>query len=530
MEETSFLPSDAIMPERLVCIRDRITSRPVCSNCKNFVKFNTDGYYPKYCSKQCYGKRLPTPRNISKEEILQAYENDSMSGVARHFKITEHQLQKLFIQFNIKKKSPRDACAAANKKYLSKPSERKQFSHSLLSNKDWLYDVRINKRMSKEAIAELANCSVTIVNSYIDKFNIPLVRYNESESSTKAKLNNRFLLENLYKTNTMEEIAIAIGSSKATVALAFEKLGIVAKKPNSYDRPFSRISKGHQEVVDFVSTYYKNDILINNRSLIGTEIDILLPDIKFGIEYNGLYHHSEKPEQENNSLRKGKEYHYNKTSLCIDNGYQLFHLFEDQWTNKTDIVKSMIMSKLRLNKTVYARKCSIKQINRMQSKQFFEKNHIQGKDNSSITYALFLDGNIISAMSFNSPRFNKNFEWELVRFATILNINCVGAFSKLLAHFVRNHSGSLISYSDNTYSLGNVYMANGFELLHENKPGYWYVSPDYQIRYPRTMFTKSQLKRKFDISDNLTEKDAMTLLGFKRIWNCGTKAWVYRQK
>ena len=36
------------------------------------------------------------------------------------------------------------------------------------------------------------------------------------------------------------------------------------------------------------------DIIENDRTLIGKEIDIYLPDFKIGIEFNGLYYHSDK--------------------------------------------------------------------------------------------------------------------------------------------------------------------------------------------------------------------------------------------
>ena len=66
-------------------------------------------------------------------------------------------------------------------------------------------------------------------------------------------------------------------------------------------------------------------IVENDRSILeGKEIDILIPSYSLGIEYDGLYFHSEKD-------GKGPEYHYNKTLQCRTKGIQLIHIFSDEW-------------------------------------------------------------------------------------------------------------------------------------------------------------------------------------------------------
>jgi hypothetical protein len=128
-------------------------------------------------------------------------------------------------------------------------------------------------------------------------------------------------------------------------------------------------------------------------------------------------------------------------------------------------------------------------------------------------------------MSFRKPRFNNNFNWELVRYACKKNYHVIGGFSKLLNYFINNHnSTSIVSYSDNSYATGNVYSKNGFIAEHINRPSYWYVLGDRRI--PRTSMTKKMLGRKINI-DNLTENQITKQMGLKRIWDCGTIRWAY---
>ena len=79
----------------------------------------------------------------------------------------------------------------------------------------------------------------------------------------------------------------------------------------------------------FIQQILPNDktILFNDRTILkGKEIDIFIPDLKLGIEYNGLYWHSEKQ-------GKGKWYHYDKMMECNKKGIKLIQIFEDEYLN-----------------------------------------------------------------------------------------------------------------------------------------------------------------------------------------------------
>jgi len=83
-------------------------------------------------------------------------------------------------------------------------------------------------------------------------------------------------------------------------------------------------------------------------------MDIYIPSMNIGIEYNGLYWHSE--------LHKGKNYHLNKYKKLKDIGITLIQIWEDDWFFKKDIVKSRLNNLFGLSNKIYARKCSIREI------------------------------------------------------------------------------------------------------------------------------------------------------------------------
>lgn len=99
-------------------------------------------------------------------------------------------------------------------------------------------------------------------------------------------------------------------------------------------------SNGEQEVYDYISSFYNGEISRSNRRLISPyEIDIVLPDIKICIEFNGDYWHSI-------NINNDKFYHLNKTLLCKQRGYDLLQIREWDWNNNKDYIKRRIFNKI----------------------------------------------------------------------------------------------------------------------------------------------------------------------------------------
>ena len=99
------------------------------------------------------------------------------------------------------------------------------------------------------------------------------------------------------------------------------------------------------------------------------EIDMYLPKYNLGIEFNGIYWHSE--------AYRGEYYHQDKYKLCLEHGIGLIQIFENEWEFKRDIVKSLVLSRLGiLPKVLYARKCIIKELDNSTYKKFVIKNHL----------------------------------------------------------------------------------------------------------------------------------------------------------
>jgi hypothetical protein len=253
------------------------------------------------------------------------------------------------------------------------------------------------------------------------------------------------------------------------------------------------------------------------------ELDIYIPENKLGIELNGIYWHSEV------SGNKDKNYHINKLNFLNKEEIFLFQFFDSEWNNKQEIVKSMINNKLNIfTEKIRASKCIIKEVNSEEINSFLNNNHLQGFINSSINIGLFYNNELVSLLNMGKSRFDKKHEYEIYRFSNKLNTRIYGSFSKLLKYFINKYnSTSIITYADRRYSEGNLYLKNGFKLLHISKPNYYYTKDHKQLE-SRNKYQKHKLKdilQKFN--PTLTEWDNMQLNDYDRIWDCGNYVFSF---
>lgn len=286
--------------------------------------------------------------------------------------------------------------------------------------------------------------------------------------------------------------------------------------PHCHPNHTTSVSNGEIELAQFVSSIYSGEIVRNSKSVIPPlELDVYLPQKKVAIEFDGLYWHSEQ-------CGKSVDYHINKTLMCEQQGIQLIHIFEDEWLNKQEIVKDRIKSILGIyDKKIYARKCQIVELDAKSANKFLNCNHLQGSDNSSIRYGLYYESELVSVMSFGKPRFNKNYDWEMIRFCNKIGYKVIGGASKLLNCFRRTHNGSILSYSDRRYSNGRLYETLGFCLIAKTTPNYWYFKGN--VRLSRYQCQKHKLKKLLgsNYSDNLSESENMLVSNWAKVYDCG---------
>ena len=214
---------------------------------------------------------------------------------------------------------------------------------------------------------------------------------------------------------------------------------------------------------------------------------------------------------------------------CESKGIQLFNIFEHE---DLDLWLSMINTKLNLNKKIYARKCIIKELKSQETKEFLDYNHIQGYISSKVNLGLYFEDELVSVMTFSKPRFNKNYEYELIRFCSKRNTSVIGGASKLWKYFVTKYNPkSVISYANRRFSNGEIYSKLGFELIGKTEPNYFYFKMSTTQLYSRVKFQKHKLSKLLDnFNPELSETENMFNNNYRRIFDCGNLKYLYINK
>lgn len=274
------------------------------------------------------------------------------------------------------------------------------------------------------------------------------------------------------------------------------------------------------ELQNYVKSITKDDVIFNDRKLLkGKELDIYIPSRNIAIEVDGLVWHCSKFKP---------DYHTQlslKTDLCNELGVRLIHFYDDELREKMPIVKSIVASALGVyGKKIYARKCELKEISKVEADAFFNKNHLNGTARAQMCFGLFYEGVLVQAASFGKNRFTKEKNLELIRMASSLNTQVVGGFSKIM---------SKIDYCESYVDLriydGRGYLSSGWKVVSKTHNGYYYTN--FKNRFPRQMFMKGKLKSMFgnNIDLSKTEEEICRDNGYYQIFNCGNLKVEYKK-
>jgi hypothetical protein len=268
--------------------------------------------------------------------------------------------------------------------------------------------------------------------------------------------------------------------------------------------PIDKHQSGKEiKLYNLIKSLYDGEI-IQNFKIKKQEIDIYLPELSLGFELNGIYWHSDK--------FKNKNFHKEKSDFFLENNIRIIHIWEDDFDNKPNIVKSQIINLIGSSNKVWARKCQIKEVTDINLiREFLDDNHIQGYVNSNLKLGLYYNGELFSLMTFDHFEGRKRMldnEWNLNRFCNKLEYSVVGGASKLLKYFINNYDVKrIISYADRDWSIGDLYQKLGFTKVNESKPDYKYLVGDKRVH-------KSNFKKSVT---GLSESN----LDIHKVWDCG---------
>lgn len=340
--------------------------------------------------------------------------------------------------------------------------------------------------------------------------------------------------------NTLEKSKLNPYSSqfkdliKEKFGVSHEVVDDVLQHENRYDILNRFKSSAELELNAFVTNLGIENVKTNTRPLFmyGLELDLYLPDQKIAIEFHGLAHHSERPIFGPKEVAKVKSLHKEKYDLCSKAGIRLIQIFEDEWTNKRPVIKSMLRSRLgKIQNKIFARKTEIRPLDPTTRRKFFEANHIAGDTLAPYAAGLYHEGELVTALSLRKPWTKAYGEHtvEIARFASKLDSNVIGGFSKLVPQMEEycraNGFDSILTYADLRFGTGSVYQDAGFELVGTTDPNYFYEKGG--IRESRFSHRKSNDPEIIAMFGS-TERQQNNNQGWFAIYDAGSNVFLRR--
>lgn len=333
---------------------------------------------------------------------------------------------------------------------------------------------------------------------------------------------------------TIQQLAHDLGVSIVSIYAYLDEEVFQSKIIRDFSRMETDVSLMLKDIDPDINIHH------NRRKLIPPyEIDIYLPDYNIGIECNPAYTHNSSNVNPWCEESMNSRYHLMKTELAESNSIFLIHLFGYQWKHKREIIESIMRNLLKKNTLrIFARNTHIQEVDIEACKEFLNKNHLKGSCNSSVRLGLYYNNDLVYIMVFSKQHKSKknNYDnegmYELVRFCSKLNTSVVGGASKLFKYFLSMYSPrEIVSYSDRSYTRGNVYSLLRLRQVDTISPDYMWVNPSTEVATPWYNFTTDYLQKlSLDSEDKLKSKvEIIESAGYVRVFDCGKFVWKWNE-
>lgn len=216
------------------------------------------------------------------------------------------------------------------------------------------------------------------------------------------------------------------------------------------------------------------------------------------------------------------DYHKIKTDEAALQGYSVMHVWDWDDVNK-------VIALLNTNRTkIGARNCTVTEIDYKIANEFLDAYHLQNScKGNTVNIALLWNDIVVSVMTFGKPRYNKNYEWELLRYCNNLSYIVIGSAEKLFSYFVKNYCPkSIISYCDRSKFTGLVYDRLGFSLIKRSPPSiHWF---DGKRHITDNLLRQRGFDQLFgtDYGKGTSNEELMLKHKFVRVPDCGQDTYV----
>lgn len=424
-------------------------------------------------------------KSIDKNEFIDLYinQNKSRKYLQDRYDLSSYMIDRVIDYFNCSKPNKRSSSLALDTKYSKFGSKDK-------------YDKHIRDKQ---------------LETYIKKDGSIENHYKKVSEKVLAKRVKDHGSIHYYNKEKCKETCL----NKYGVSYPCQLKQVKAASSND-----SKPNKSFARLLESNNLNFEREFSIDNKSY-DFKIDNVLIEINPSSTHNSTW----------NPFKKGpgldSNYHQKKSILAEQNSYRCMHLWD--WDDREKIINS-----LKPKISICARKCDLREISKYQLDVFLNNYHFQNTcKGQDIRLGLFYNNELVQVMSFGKPRFNKNYQYELLRLCTKAGYKVIGGAEKLFKHFLVSYKpNSIISYCDRSKFNGDVYSRLGFTLINKGVPTkHW-----YNLKTKKHILDSSLRAKGFDIllgkeygcfGKGVSNEELMLEHNFVEIYDCGQSSYSY---
>lgn len=424
---------------------------------------------------------------IPKDELYQKYivENMSRAEVASFFNVKERTIARRLEEYGIKKDT----------KDIYSNIKKSTFEHYGVEHPSKSKKLR---EKAKKVMKERYGVEYTAQSDELRR----KMQQTTSKRYGKSNYVETNVFKNVIKQKCLKEYGVEYYCQTPQCVKSLEE-AVGHSKP---EQEFAEILKKYN--IDFEQEYsirgFKYDFKVGSYLL---EIN---PSVTHNSNF-GLFKNEPK----------NKNYHISKSIVASENGFNCVHIFD--WDDKEKIVRLFLTKKDR----IFARNCEVKEISKEEASIFINENHLQGYAKDENRIGLVQNGELVSIMTFGTPRYNKKYQYELIRYCSSKNV--VGGAEKLLSYFVKKYKPkSIVSYCDVSKFSGSTYHKLGFDLIATSKPSKHWVNIKTGQHITDNLLRKEGFDHLFktNYGKGTSNEQLMLEHGFVVVYDCGQKTYV----
>lgn len=264
------------------------------------------------------------------------------------------------------KKSTLKSIKEHNDSLNNKDKERLNKMIELEKSYDFSLFKYINTREKSTVICDKGHKYLTNYNIFVSLMaRCPICHKEKFKYKKKEEFNNNLEL----KMNTLKNTYPEYNFSRFIYEGALKNSTVICDKGHKFESSYNRMinqgygckecierrrSKAEIELFETIKKEYPSlkikhsvrNIIKNEFTNYPIEIDIYLPEIKLGIEFNGTYWHSDELISSKTVFNTSEEYKKYKTEKCLEKDIELLHIEEETFTDAKSTVFNFIKEKI----------------------------------------------------------------------------------------------------------------------------------------------------------------------------------------